>query len=253
MQRLTAEAALRMSTWPRNQFASEEEELRHTLQLRQQEYRQAFLRRHPIQLHCIPGLDHNLVQLLRHAGITTAADLDERVLSLAGMGEPRARRLLTWRRNLDWPASKGMPKALTGEEAAAVRRQRESRRRFQDAQRQHERQRQQQEKQRLEERFQRLRDQVDEQERRLRQNAEQESRGLQQRWLPRQREIEAERRNRLREGEQRLEELDREAEALGRSSFGLYWRIDDLQHQQEASQSIRFSTYLRRLAGFPRR
>lgn len=249
MQRLTAEAALRVSAWSRNQFASEEEELWHTLQMRQQEYQQAFLRRHPIQLHCIPGLDRNLVQLLRHAGITTAADVDERVLSLAGLGEPRARRLLTWRRNLDWPASKGMPKALTGEEAAAVRRQRESRRRFQDAQRQHERQRQRQEKQRLEERLQRQRDQVDEQERRLRQNAEQESRGLQQRLLRRQREIEAERQSRLRESELRLEDLDREAEALGRSSFSLYWRIDDLQHQQEASQSIRFFTYLRRVAG----
>lgn len=252
MQRLMAEAAQRIAAWQRSEFASETEELRHTLQTRQQEHQQAFLRRHPIQPQCIPGLDRTLVQLLRHAGITTAADVDERVLTLAGLGEPRARRLLTWRRNLDWPASKGMPKALTEEEIAAVQRQRESRRRFQDAQRQHERHRQHQEKRRLEERFQRLRDQVDEQERRLRHNAEQESRGLHQRLHQRQRDTEAERQTHRREADLRLEELDREAETLGRSSFSLSWRIDDLQRQQEASQPIRFSTYLRRILGFLR-
>lgn len=253
MQRLMAEAAQRTAAWQRNEFASEQEELRHTLQMRQQQHQQAFLRRHLIRPESIPGLDRTHVQRLRQAGITTAADVDERVLSLAGLGEPRTRRLLTWRRNLDWPASKGMPRALTDEEIAAVQRQRESRLRFQEAQRQHERQRQQQEKQRLEERFQRQRDQIDEQERRLRSSAEQESRALQQRQQQRQRDIESDRQARRREAERRLEELDREAETLGRSSFGLYWRIDDLQRQQESSQPIRFSTYLRRIPGFLRR
>lgn len=99
---------------------AETSEISAILSSKQNQFVTTFLRERYIDQASIPGIGPGFKSRLRLMGVLTAADIDNRVYRVKGVGMARASSLFAWQSSLKATALAKMPKALTPAETSAI-------------------------------------------------------------------------------------------------------------------------------------
>jgi DNA-binding helix-hairpin-helix protein with protein kinase domain len=87
-------------------------DIENALLIYQKNYLRANLSKYRIVEGEIPGIGKELVKRLAQSGINTAIDINENVITVKGIGENKAKSLISWRKNIEYRINSNLPKSL---------------------------------------------------------------------------------------------------------------------------------------------
>jgi hypothetical protein len=227
----------------------ETSELTAALQDRQAQYVVNYLRGKHIDSASIPMIGPGFKSKLRMAGILSAADVDGRVYNVKGIGQARAAAILAWHQPLKARAQQNMPKSLSPTEIAAITTKYLSQRQALMPQKEIAERRVIEAEATVRTKYKGLREPIGKDELAARSKLQSMKDGIENKYKDRYASFASIRKKQDDDLKRSFSDLDERSAKERRNLFTLHWEQEKVRRRVMAFERIRFSSYLKRVAG----
>lgn len=235
-----------------NSNQAEASEISTALASQQAQFITNYLRGWHIDDASIAGIGPGYKSRLRMAGILSAADVDNRVYGVKGIGQAKAGALFAWQQPLKNAAQQKMPKSLSAAEMATISGKRLPKRQVLVAQKEHLDQQQKNAEAAVRAQYKSLREPLNSEELLAKRRLQSAEGPIQTKYRERYLSAEGIRKKLDDELKRNLAELDEKSNKERRNLFAVHWELEKFRRKTIPFKRIRFSSYAKRVVGLGR-
>jgi hypothetical protein len=224
-------------------------ELSAALQDRQTQFVTNYLRGRHIDSASIPMIGPGFKSRLRMAGILSAADVDGRVHNIKGIGQARAAAILAWQQPIKARAQQNMPKTLSSTETASITAKYVSQRQALAPQKEVAEHRVREAETTIRAKYKGLREPLDRDELVAKSKLQSKKDCIENKYRDRYASFASIRKKLEDDLKRGLSDLDERSAKERRNLFALHWEQEKIRRRMMGFKTIRFSSYLKRVAG----
>jgi hypothetical protein len=227
----------------------ETSELSTALVNKQTQFITNYLRDRHIDDASIPGIGPGFRNRLRMAGVLSAADIDRRVYSVKGIGQARATAIFAWHQPLKARAQQNMPNTLSSAETLAITSKYVGKRQSLMSQKEVVERKVTEAEVTVRARYKTLREPLDKDESVATSKMQLKKDAIKDKYKERHASLASIRKKLEDDLQSGLSDLDERSAKERRNLFTLHWEQEKIRRRMMAFKRIRFSSYLRRVAG----